>query len=894
MQFRIRQDLLLLVSATAAIASGTEATRSVTNLAITKTLASNADRFLENRENVHRLLAAIRNDPPQLQFLSQSQSHAQTSFTTPSFVRRLEQDDYTSDNCDAAFVRCLPNAKCTNCFESMTLGSIDWAGVTPGVKCEEVITFLSDAGLCTSLNGDKIATSVFCRTFNACVIWDDDDDDDTAYLDDDATNKIDCASLTECQWDGIHKGWIGDGVCHDNMEGCYNTEICGYDGGDCCEDTCKITDVSSYMDCGHDGYACKDPGSDNCRSDLTTKCPSTANGKGSGKSGDKPEPAQTKCEADEAKYRLIMYDSFGDGWDTTTLTIQPDGSSDVLFKGGLVDGFEGTEYVCLSKAPQCYNVQAQGGTWGVEVAWEVKPMGDGAPSIAGGGAPGDCDFSVAGEVCPKTCDGKKPDADPTKDPDYKTFKELYSCIEEKCVIQLGACNADPSCKECFSQDAPDYCYGIDTFVSIIDCTMCSCTDKAESEFCAQKSGPGQVTPPEPKDNEDKKVINECTPKQTIIGTSAIMDYSSCTNLDSVSLLISDFDQNNFGQLDSFETCAHSYEDEDNHGGRTALSCMQILKNAITNPTVDDKKKAPKAAISALATNLYDHGDTFCNCSKKASDKCPLCPSFMNFKSILYESIDACQSLDAIDCDAWDEFWKPCKDNLESEFGNSELTETIQCEYMKNDCGNAGPFPAFRRLDCIYEIEEDAWDFYKKFSKNCLKGSDGIPPSQPPSPTPAPLPTPDAPKPNPKPAPKPAPKPVPVPVPVPTPSDPGTKPTPKPYVPADDDNAQPYKPKDDDSEGDKNSKSSSHWFRNLVVLCALGGVGYVVYKKRFDGFNFVQYRRRVFGGRGSAGLGYGMVDSSGYGESEMYGNLNSSTTFEPPSLPPTPQMMNPYP
>ena len=337
--------------------------------------------------------------------------------------------------------------------------------------------------------------------------------------------------------------------------------------------------------------------------------------------------------------------------------------------------------------------------------------------------------------------------------------------------------------------------------------MCSCTNKTQGEYCTKKSAPGQVIPLTPKDNENKKVIEDCTPKETIAGTSAIMDYASCTNLDSVSLLISNFDQNNFGQLDSFETCAHSYKDEENHGGRTALSCMQILKNTMTNPTVDDNKNAPKEAIAALATNLYDHAGTFCDCSKKASDTCPLCPSFMNFKTILYESIDACQSLDAIDCDSWDEFWKPCKENLESEFGSSELTEKDQCEYVKNDCGNAGPFPAFRRLDCQDEIPEEAWDFYKKFSKKCLKGSDGIPPSDPPSlkpPVPVPSPTPDTPKP--------APKPAPVPVPVPTPS--GDKPTPKPYIPSDDNDSKPYVPS---SDTDDDKKSKSHWFRNLVIF-----------------------------------------------------------------------------
>jgi hypothetical protein len=422
-------------------------------------------------------------------------------------------------------------------------------------------------------------------------------------------------------------------------------------------------------------------------------------------------------------------------------------------------------------------------------------------------------------------------------------------------------------------------------VAVIDCTMCSCTQKTGSEFCTDKSGPGHVTPPTPKGG-DENTVKQCTPRETIDGTSAIMNYSSCANLDSVSLLITEFDQNNFGQLDSFETCAHSFKDEENHGGRTALSCMQILKNTITNPIVVDKKDAPKEAISALAKNLYDNAGDFCDCTKKASDACPLCPSFMNFKTILYESKDACESLDAIDCDSWNEFWKPCNNNLKSGYPNwSEFTDKDQCDFVKAGCGNVGPFPAFRRLDCEEEVPDEAWTFYKQFAKKCLKGSDGIAPTEPPSPTtpttPAPKPVPD----EPKPTPNPAPVPKPAPVPVPTPTDPGDRPTPKPYIPTDDDNSTPYVPSSDDEE---KSKNKSHWFRNMFVFSVLAGLGYYVYKKRFDGFNFMQYRRRAFGRR--AGFDYGMVSSSGVGESEMYGNLNSSTTFEPPTLPPTPHMM----
>ena len=134
---------------------------------------------------------------------------------------------------------------------------------------------------------------------------------------------------------------------------------------------------------------------------------------------------------------------------------------------------------------------------------------------------------MAGEVCDKTCDGTKPDIDPTKDPDYRSFKDMvsfsntktlsptsylnesttcasmilptwillcsvytyhsfsltqYSCIEDKCVIQLGACNADDVCKKCckceiiiirsFIGDIDDSV--IENFTPRIRCCICAC------------------------------------------------------------------------------------------------------------------------------------------------------------------------------------------------------------------------------------------------------------------------------------------------------------------------------------------------------------------------------------------------------------------------------------
>lgn len=179
------------------------------------------------------------------------------------------------------------------------------------------------------------------------------------------------------------------------------------------------------------------------------------------------------------------------------------------------------------------------------------------------------------------------------------------------------------------------------------------------------------------------------------------------------------------------------------------------------------------------------------------------------------------------------------------------------EFAIFGCGGVGAFPAFRRLDCGAELEKEAWDYYKLFDDKCIKTYEHLP-------TPAPVNTPTN-------------KPIASPT-----NPPVGKPTQRPYIP--DSSPVPYIPSDSTPTSSSEQKSATgpgkkkgHFFRNFFILCLLGAGGYYVYKKRFDTFNFVQYRRRGFGGGG-----YNMMYG---GESEMYGNMNSSTTFEPPTLPP---------
>jgi len=531
--------------------------------------------------------------------------------------------------------------------------------------------FLSDSEDCTSLKGDSASTDTFCTTFDSCVVWDDDNGSESG----DNSTVIDCSKLTECSWPGSHPSFVGDGVCHEGI-GCYNTEVCGYDGGDCCEDTCHSGD-NQYVECGMDGYACRDPKSKDCDPWITSTCP-TDDDFAPGQ-----DPASMDCASNQVPYRLVMYDSFGDGWDSTTLSIKPrDDNSTVVFEGGLKDGAQGTEYICLSMDPSCYHVDVKGGVWGNEVSWEIKPMGEGTRAVADGGSPMSCEFSVAGEVCVRTCEGK-PNTNTNDDPDYKTYKEMYNCMQKTCLIQVGACQDDPSCSPCFSESAAEFCFANDKFNAALDCGICNCSGEEgkTSEFCQHKATPGAVVP-QPTKGEDSNKPRPCSAAETLQGSSAVMMFAKCSNFDEVGMMMTDFDENNFGALDTFEACAHSYTKENLHGGRTALGCMQILANAMKDPASEDSD-APKDAIASLAELLYHNAEDFCECASKSSAECPLCPSFAKFKTLLYESLDACNSLDEIDCDAWNEFYTPCKNNLVQMFGSVDFTNSNQCKYTKD-------------------------------------------------------------------------------------------------------------------------------------------------------------------------------------------------------------------
>ena len=256
---------------------------------------------------------------------------------------------------------------------------------------------------------------------------------------------------------------------------------------------------------------------------------------------------------------------------------------------------------------------------------------------------------------------------------------------------------------------------------------------------------------------------------------------------------------------------------------------------------------------------------------------PLCSSFTNFKTLLYESVDACKSLDQIDCAAWEEFYTPCKENLLGKFDSIDFENVNQCEYVQASCGGVGAFPAFRRMDCGKEIAKAAWDFHIGYSRGCLKSSGESSPS---SSSSSSIPV------NPSSTPKSAPVPHPLPK---IPSKEKKAYTPYHSNGATDEKKPYYSPSysspDSSTEESttKAKKTTHHFARNSFLVLVLAGVGLFVYKKRRENFNYARFRQLREARNYAGGLNPGNAEYTGV-------SMSDSCSFEPPTLPPTPSNM----
>lgn len=261
------------------------------------------------------------------------------------------------NDCDNAYAACQADGSCIMC--ALALYTITDDAALDGT-CEDILTGSIPA--CNTLSTSS--GELLCEVADACLSDDDpsivdDDDDDPSSSDDDDDEE-------PCPTDACevpHPNWLGDGWCDYDygVTRCYNSEACGYDGGDCCQESCVSSD---YLTCGLHGYQCLDPDNQPCNGEKGT---------------------------------VYMHDSWGDGWNDASYLIAETTTSTTVASGTLDTGSEGSDDICLSAG--CYTMVISCDSslcWMNEISWDLE-ISD--TVIATGGAPSSCYFSVGGDFC---------------------------------------------------------------------------------------------------------------------------------------------------------------------------------------------------------------------------------------------------------------------------------------------------------------------------------------------------------------------------------------------------------------------------------------------------------------------------------------------------------------
>ena len=88
-----------------------------------------------------------------------------------------------------------------------------------------------------------------------------------------------------------------------------------------------------------------------------------------GSAGSEEQLEQRQLSATASCFGLVMYDSYGDGWDVATYSIQQFSNIESIASGTLANGYQGTDEICLDVG--CYTIRAMSGRWPSEITWEL-------------------------------------------------------------------------------------------------------------------------------------------------------------------------------------------------------------------------------------------------------------------------------------------------------------------------------------------------------------------------------------------------------------------------------------------------------------------------------------------------------------------------------------------
>jgi len=208
------------------------------------------------------------NDPDQCTALDQSIiANGECDATTNNRVCGWDGGDCCEYTCISTDVECgyrLSTLNGTNVTRFVGFDSCEDPDGTPEGVCLESADLIGN-GFCNALNTTTHNTALCnwdggdcCRA--TCV------GSTCGRSPDNSTNVgyDNCRDPTACR--GIPTN-LGDSIC--DSDAIYNNEVCGWDGGDCCENSCES---SGNVTCGANGYErCRDP--DNLYpTDLLVNC----------------------------------------------------------------------------------------------------------------------------------------------------------------------------------------------------------------------------------------------------------------------------------------------------------------------------------------------------------------------------------------------------------------------------------------------------------------------------------------------------------------------------------------------------------------------------------------------------------------------------------------------
>ena len=189
------------------------------------------------------------------------------SYIGDGYCDGIADDGYNTEACDWDGGDCCRNTCVTVVFECGTAGFLCLDPSSTDNGCPAMNTVAWGDGFC-----DQWSSQLSFHLNTEVCAWDGGDCCDSTCVTESGgmcTHSVwDCLDPSASDYgyksdcDVDYPSWLGDGYCDSDADENYNTHVCGWDGGDCCIDTCSPREIalnaSAAFNCGTNGYECLD------------------------------------------------------------------------------------------------------------------------------------------------------------------------------------------------------------------------------------------------------------------------------------------------------------------------------------------------------------------------------------------------------------------------------------------------------------------------------------------------------------------------------------------------------------------------------------------------------------------------------------------------------------